>query len=104
MTNTNFNRRTNKYATNLLIMRACYNPDLPMGGFRDYTKECRISGVEPVAYDSFDKYMRVQGFGFLKERDFTNLYNVMFSERWSLETTATHVETLLIVNGYRTDI
>lgn len=104
MTNTNYTRYTAKFANNLRMMRACFNPSLPLNGFHDYTKECRIARMEPTSEVTFNKYMITQMFGYLKERDFNRLYSVMVHNNWTLKKTASHVKSAIILNGGRTVI
>ena len=104
MNNTNYTRYTAKFANNLRMMRACFNPSLPLNGFHDYTKECRIARMEPTSEVTFNKYMITQMFGYLKERDFNRLYSVMVHNNWTLKKTASHVKSAIILNGGRTDI
>jgi hypothetical protein len=104
MNNTNYTRYTDKFATNLRIMRGCFNTALPFNGYHDYTKECRIANVESISEKTFNKYMIDQMFGYLKERDFNRLYSVMVHNNWTLKKTASHVKSALILNGVRTDI
>ena len=93
MDNTNYTRYTDKFATNLRIMRGCFNIALPFNGYHDYTKECRIANVESISEKTFNKYMIDQMFGFLKERDFNRLYSVMVHNNWTLKKTASHTRS-----------
>ncbi len=104
METVNYTHNTTKFAKNLRLMRACFNTGLPLNGYHDYNKECRLAGCNPVTEVSFNKYMVVQDFGFIKERDFSRIYTLMVKYGMTLARAASHIHTILLINGSRNDM